>query len=87
MRYYHVSTLNSLTNILFFKIYARQAPFHGCLDSEIINKVTAEPEERPPRPCEPIPMNDDMFKLVKDCWARQPGDRLTISGVLERLQQ
>ncbi|TDL22518.1 kinase-like protein [Rickenella mellea] len=69
------------------EIFTGKIPFWNLVDSAVVMEVGVN-DKRPPRPSEPatrMGLDDHMWAVMETCWITQPGDRMTISKVVEQI--
>ncbi|KAF9255401.1 kinase-like protein [Marasmius fiardii PR-910] len=62
-----------------YEIFAGKEPFRG-LNVAVITHIVANQDRRPSRPTPTFP-NDGMWKIMEDCWEREPTKRPAASVV------
>ena len=70
--------------MVIYEVLSERMPFHRYLDLAISWKVLTG--ERPERP-RGAGFTDDVWEVLKRCWAPQPGDRPSIKDVLQCLEK
>lgn len=72
----------------FIQIFTEKAPFANLREPEVIGKVGFSDgrPSRPPQPAEDRGLTDEVWSLMENCWAVQPGDRPSMMTVLARIR-
>lgn len=57
-------------------------------DAQVIIEVTKRNGRppRPPQPAEDRGLTDEVWSLIEDCWATQPGDRPNVTTIVSRIR-
>ena len=79
----HHSTIWDPNNTHIYQVFTSKVPFHECTrDITVIRKVMSG--ERPARPSG-HEISDDIWKIMKRCWRKDPSTRVSVSDVLDGL--
>lgn len=78
-----------LADCYFLQVFTEAVPFSHLRDGPVLVEVVIH-NRRPPRPSEPAMqrgLDDNMWKLMQDCWANSPTDRPRIDGIVDLLSK